>query len=168
VSKPRTRGTLRCGLSSGQAGVTLLELLVVLGVLAALAAIVVPNVSGFLGRGKSRAYETDRAMLQAAVDSWRSDVALRTATPWPILEGGTPCLGEVNLADGSLPTPGCNPYIDMAALAVQDFLRDADAVKSADPARNTSATGASGSYGWYLDASGNVASYPTYQENRYP
>jgi len=43
----------------GQKGFTLIELLVVIGILGAIAAIVVPNVGQFIGRGKTESYATE-------------------------------------------------------------------------------------------------------------
>lgn len=152
-----------------QQGVTLIELLITLSVLGVLAAIVVPSLSGFSDRGKSRAYDSDRNTLQVAVDGWRTDVTLRDTRPWPILVGSTSCLGAVNLADGSLTTPGCDPYLDIAALATEDYIKDSASVRSAKTNVNTTATNTpSGQYGWFLDNTGNVNSYPPFSEGVYP
>ncbi len=80
----------------GRTGLSLIELMIVMAVIAALAAIIVPNVSGFLSRGKQNAYDSDHQLLQVAIDSWRTDIGLRSTTPWPILEGGDECIGTVN------------------------------------------------------------------------
>ena len=68
----------------GQKGFTLIELLVVIGILGAIAAIVVPNVGKFIGRGKTESYETELHNIETAVmamlvddaDSKLDDVAL--------------------------------------------------------------------------------------------
>ena len=51
----------------GQKGFTLIELLVVIGILGAIAAIVVPNVGSFIGRGKTEAWETELHNVQTSV-----------------------------------------------------------------------------------------------------
>ena len=51
----------------GQKGFTLIELLVVIGILGAIAAIVVPNVGKFIGRGKSESYATELHNVETAV-----------------------------------------------------------------------------------------------------
>ena len=51
----------------GQKGFTLIELLVVIGILGAIAAIVVPNVGSFIGRGKTEAWETELHNIQTSV-----------------------------------------------------------------------------------------------------
>jgi len=51
----------------GKKGFTLIEVLVVIGILGAIAAIVVPNVGQFIGRGKSESYETELHNIEASV-----------------------------------------------------------------------------------------------------
>ena len=50
----------------GQKGFTLIELLVVIGILGAIAAVVVPNVGKFIGRGKTEAYATELHDIQTS------------------------------------------------------------------------------------------------------
>ena len=156
-------------LTHRQQGVTLIEMLVVMAIMAVLAAMVVPSLSGFSDRGKATAYGADRQMLQVAVDGWRTDVALREAQPYPILLGSTSCLGQVSLTNGSLPIETCNPYLDIAALASVDYLEGSDSVRSAQTDLNTTATNSStGHYGWFLNTDGSVDSYPPFAEGVYP
>jgi len=51
----------------GQKGFTLIELLVVVAILGILAAVAVPNVGKFIGKGKSESYETELHNIQTAV-----------------------------------------------------------------------------------------------------
>jgi prepilin-type N-terminal cleavage/methylation domain-containing protein len=51
----------------GEKGFTLIELLIVVAILGVLAAVVIPNVGRFIGRGESEAGETEFANIQAAV-----------------------------------------------------------------------------------------------------
>ncbi len=70
---------------------------------------------------------------------------------------------------GALTTQGCNPYIDIAAIATQGYMRDSGTLKSADKSSNTTATNAnSGHYAWYIDDSGLVKSVPSFLNNTYP
>ena len=51
----------------GEKGFTLIELLIVVAILGVLAAVVIPNVGRFIGRGETEAGETEFANIQAAV-----------------------------------------------------------------------------------------------------
>ena len=53
----------------GEKGFTLIELLVVVAILGVLAAVVVPNLGTFFGRGKVEAANTEMANVQVAVSS---------------------------------------------------------------------------------------------------
>jgi type IV pilus assembly protein PilA len=51
----------------GEKGFTLIELLIVVAILGVLAAIVIPNVGRFIGRGKTEGAATELASIQSAV-----------------------------------------------------------------------------------------------------
>ena len=57
-------------------GFTLVELLIVFALLAVLAAIVVPNVTGFAGFGRTQGAQTELSILQTAMDSMMAENAL--------------------------------------------------------------------------------------------
>ncbi|MBA7651748.1 hypothetical protein ES703_59567 [subsurface metagenome] len=59
----------------GQKGFTLIELLVVIGILGAIAAVVVPNVGSFIGRGKTEAQSTELHNIQTSVMAMMVDSA---------------------------------------------------------------------------------------------
>lgn len=66
--------------SKNQRGFTLVELVVVLGIMAALAAVVVPVVARFAGRGDTEANKTEKQTVQAAFDLYMSDNAKTSIT----------------------------------------------------------------------------------------
>ena len=57
----------------GEKGFTLIELLIVVAILGVLAAVVIPNVGRFIGRGEEEARDTEFANIQAAVHAMMVD-----------------------------------------------------------------------------------------------
>ena len=62
---------LRCG----EKGFTLIELLVVIAILGIIAAVAVPNVGKFIGRGKTEAKETELHNIQTGIVALLADAA---------------------------------------------------------------------------------------------
>jgi len=71
----------------GEKGFTLIELLVVIAILGVLAAVVVPNVSRFMGKGKEEAAMTELHNVQTALTALMADQAPVLTTVTAVLEG---------------------------------------------------------------------------------
>ncbi len=67
----------------GEKGFTLIELLIVVAILGVLAAVVIPNVGRFIGRGQTEASATEKSSIQSAVIAMMVDNAVSTL-PNPI------------------------------------------------------------------------------------
>ena len=57
----------------GEKGFTLIELLIVVAILGVLAAVVIPNVGRFIGRGEEEAADTELSNVQTAVIAMMTD-----------------------------------------------------------------------------------------------
>ena len=76
----------------GNKGFTLIELLVVIAILGTLAAVVVLNVTKYIGSGKTQAAQTELANVQTAVAAYMYDQA--------ISGGGSPAATGITGAGG--------------------------------------------------------------------
>ncbi len=73
----------------GEKGFTLIELLIVVAILGVLAAVVIPNVGRFIGRGETEAAATEKTNIQTAVVAMMVDNQLsELPTGTFILEAG--------------------------------------------------------------------------------
>ncbi|MCL0089562.1 prepilin-type N-terminal cleavage/methylation domain-containing protein [Dehalococcoidia bacterium] len=143
----------------GQRGFTLIEIIIVLAILAILAALLGPQLAGFLARGDRASYDADKRTLELSV------MAYYTADPvvreWPIWgpDVGAPYDHD---NDGNLfDHPSArNGLIDIDRLVAAGLLADDAAVRSADghSHRHRHAT-SEGSYIWYVaDEDGTIKS----------
>ncbi len=89
----------------GEKGFTLIELLIVVAILGVLAAVVIPNVGRFIGRGEEEAAATELSNIQTAVIAMMTDNGL-DRLPSGYVDG------TVNVATGNMsafphPTAAC-------------------------------------------------------------
>ncbi len=130
----------------GEAGVTLIEMLIVLALIGILLAVVVPNLGGFFGRGKDRAYDADRALMQSAVDAYYTDFTRRPGSrKYPTANGAGAASATTNA------------YINFNHLVSESYLRNVPDSASAD-----NPGGSTGTYSWWVQASGIITSSPVY------
>ena len=98
----------------GEKGFTLIELLVVVAILGVLAAVAVPNVGKFIGKGKTEAYETELHNVQTAVTAMMADNKIDTL-PNPVViatndMGAFPDVTSVAGSSKKLKDANRNPY----------------------------------------------------------
>ena len=72
-----------------QAGFTLAELLVVVGIIVGLAAVILPNIGRFTGSGATGASAAEFKSVQTAMDTYMADTALATVTANDLGTAGT-------------------------------------------------------------------------------
>jgi len=96
---PSSLKKLMARLRRAQEGFTLVELLVVVGIIVAVAAVTVPSVLQFTGKGDQGAKATEEETVQTAMDSMMADKSINAVTGltsaqnsnnvWTSLPGGT-------------------------------------------------------------------------------
>ena len=84
---------------NGQKGFTLIEMIVVVGIIAVLAAVIVPNMGKFIGQGEAGAMNAENDALQTAMNAMMADQSISTVTAlanpsnssqtWTALPAGT-------------------------------------------------------------------------------
>ena len=85
-------------IAKGQGGFTLIEMIVVVGIIAVLAAVIVPNIGKFIGSGETGAKNAEWESVQTAMNAMMADVAITTVT--------ASAVGARTQSWGSLPANG--------------------------------------------------------------
>ena len=67
-------------ITKGQQGFTLMEMIVVVGIIAVLAAAIVPNIGKFIGTGEQGAKDAEWESVEMAMNAMMSDAAVTTVT----------------------------------------------------------------------------------------
>jgi len=100
----------------GEKGFTLIELLIVVAILGVLAAVVIPNVTRFVGAGKQEAAETELHNVQLAVTSMMLENGLTTIPNPSYPDTGTAATNQMGFISGT-PNDG---FPDFASLVNTD------------------------------------------------
>ena len=95
----------------GEKGFTLIELLIVVAILGVLAAVVIPNVGRFIGRGEDEAADTEFSNVQSAVVAMMVDNQLSTLpTPVSVATGNMSVFPDTTAAGSKGTDPNGNIY----------------------------------------------------------
>ncbi|MFC1968731.1 type II secretion system protein, partial [Chloroflexota bacterium] len=155
----------------GEKGFTLIELLIVVAILGVLAAVVIPNVGRFIGRGEDEARETERSNVQTAVISMMVDNGLATL-PNPVDTTRTNSM--IIFPDATSVAASADKLTDPAGYAYEAttdkdgyilYSHDITGAAAADPnpdQENVNYTATAATAFWYtVTADGTVTQYET-------
>jgi prepilin-type N-terminal cleavage/methylation domain-containing protein len=139
-----------------QHGFTLVEILIVITLMTVLLSVTLVSLLGFMGRGKSQAYNVDRRTIQNAVDAYYAEsYAGLSRWAWPTRNGSDGTCVVTNTS--GLPLGTCtdasDAYISFTDLYAANYL-----LEIPDSASSYNTGGTDGSYIWFIYLSGTVSS----------
>ncbi len=148
----------------GEKGFTLIELLIVVAILGVLAAVVIPNVGRFIGRGEEEAKDTEFANIQASVHAMMVDneLAVLPANTFVLVGACTRDMGAFP-SDAECATAGEKVY-DVLGTAYDGNDKDGYVLyqhdRIAGDSSNTTVSNYTATqttaYWYYVDAQGTV------------
>ncbi len=145
----------------GEKGFTLIELLIVVAILGVLAAVVIPNVGRFIGRGEEEAKETEFANIQAAVHSMMVDNELASLiTPATLSTNNMAAFPDTTAAANKGNDVLGNAYDGSDKLGFLLYTHDRIADSGTGNLTNYVATNATAYY-YDVDLQGTVTQYDT-------
>lgn len=125
-----------------QAGFTLVELLVVIGIIVALAGVTVPLVTKFTGSGKTGAMAAERETVQTAMSAMMAEKDITTVTAvinpaaasnsWAALPAGTGAVALYGAAGAQYLKKSTTSYFYCWTASGEVYSRDADPELSDD------------------------------------
>ena len=101
-------------ITKNQTGFTLIELLVVVAIIVALAAVIVPAVAQFSGRGEEGAASAELDTVQTAVDAMMADAVLTAVDPRDL----------AGFDDAVSDFAGLDFDLGLATVVLTDYMRD--------------------------------------------
>ncbi len=97
----------------GQKGFTLIEMIVVVGIIAVLAAVIVPNIGKFIGSGEQGAKDAEYEAVQTAMNAMMADMAIVKLTAQGTGSNSTNDLANFPVMDSTDPPTAPNTQVEM-------------------------------------------------------